>query len=504
MDQKVIIIGSGLGGLVCATLLAHRGLKVTVLERQRQAGGCMQSYRRGQDDYDTGLHYVGGLGEGQILDAAFRKIGLRDLPWVRLDADGFDRITIGGAEYRYAEGYNRFVATLAEQFPAERTGLQSYVDKLQEINDHTLQWLNGQAMEFPESVTVGAWDYLHTIIRDERLIQILGASSQKMELRKDTLPLFNFAHGNSSFIASSWRLKGGGSTLVDRLVSMIEKAGGEVLCRKEVEELIVRDHQVVAARCSDGSVYEGSLFISDIHPALLQGMFKEKIGRGGMFFRRMTTQPNTMGMLTVSLKLKDGQLPYFNDNRYVYRTTDVWGYAEQNRPDDVQGLMISCRVPDDLPVAVDGKVDDRSCCYARQLDLLTPMPWKDVETWSDTKTGRRGTDYLAMKQKAAEQCVALAETVIPGLRDMVVESYVSTPLTWRDYDQTPFGSAFGLRKDFHQPLQSLVSAQSPVRNLFLTGQSLMLHGVEGVMMTALNLCEQVLPKWLETPIYNKV
>lgn len=496
MDRKVIIIGSGLGGLVTATLLARQGLKVTVLERQRQAGGCLQSYRRGRNDYDTGLHYVGGLGEGQILDTAFRKIGLRDLPWVRLDADGFDRITIGGEEYRYAEGYDAFVNTLAEKFPSERAGLQAYVDQLQEINEHTLQWLNGQTMTFPDSVAVGAWDYLHSIIHDERLIQVLGASSQKMELRRDTLPLFNFAHSNSSFIASSWRLKGGGNTLVDRLVTMIEKDGGEVLRRKEVEELVVRDHQVVAARCSDGSVYEGSLFISDIHPALLQGMFKEKIGRGGMFFRRMATQPNTMGMLTVSLKLKDGQLPYFNDNRYVYRTTDVWDYAEENRVDDIKGLMISCRVPEDLTVATDGQVEKGHMGYARQLDLLTPMPWEDVKAWSETTTGRRGADYLSMKEKAANHCIALAETVIPGLREMVEERYVSTPLTWRDYDQTPFGSAFGLRKDYHQPLYAMVSAQSPIRNLFLTGQSLMLHGVEGVTMTALNLCEQVLPKWL--------
>ena len=58
---KAVIIGSGLGGLEVALLLAKRGYQVTVLEKQRQLGGCMQSYRRGNIMLDTGLHYVGGL-----------------------------------------------------------------------------------------------------------------------------------------------------------------------------------------------------------------------------------------------------------------------------------------------------------------------------------------------------------------------------------------------------------------------------------------------------------
>jgi len=75
---------------------------------------------------------------------------------------------------------------------------------------------------------------------------------------------------------------------------------------------------------------------------------------------------------------------------------------------------------------------------------------------------------------------------------MVAACYTSTPLTYRDYTQTPYGSAFGIRKDCRQPLLGVLSSRTPIPNLLLTGQSLVMHGVEGVTMTALQTCAEVL------------
>ena len=68
------------------------------------------------------------------------------------------------------------------------------------------------------------------------------------------------------------------------------------------------------------------------------------------------------------------------------------------------------------------------------------------------------------------------------------------PLTYWDYTGTPEGSAYGLRKDFREPLLTLLSPRTPVENLLLTGQNLILHGVQGVTMTALFTCAEVLGK----------
>lgn len=80
MKQDIIIIGGGLGGMICGAILAKDGYKVIVLEQADKAGGSIQSYRRGVHRFDTGLHYVGGLAEGQPLHAAFADLGLLGLP----------------------------------------------------------------------------------------------------------------------------------------------------------------------------------------------------------------------------------------------------------------------------------------------------------------------------------------------------------------------------------------------------------------------------------------
>ena len=135
MKYDVVIIGSGLGGLECGVILSRSGKHVLVLEREQQPGGCMQSYQRKHQAYDTGLHYVGALAEGQSLHNVFNYLGLLNLPWQRLDADGFDQITIGSDTYSFAEGYDAFAAQLAERFPAEREALNSYVRLLQQTED---------------------------------------------------------------------------------------------------------------------------------------------------------------------------------------------------------------------------------------------------------------------------------------------------------------------------------------------------------------------------------
>ena len=464
MNYDIIVIGSGLGGLVCARQLAKQGRSVLVLERQSQPGGCLQSYRRGDFEFDTGLHYVGGLAEGQPLHEAFEQLGLMRLPWVRLDADGFDRITIGRQTFPMCEGFDRFASTLAEYFPQEKNALRQYVGMLRQL----------PPME--EAVEVNAYDWLSSLFRDPLLVNVLSATAMKMELRRESLPLFNFAHSMSSYIQSSWRLKGGGNKIVESLVNDIRSFGGEVVCRAEVKELVEKDGRIVAAKCPNGKTYEGSVFISDVHPQLTFGWLKDSNIVKNIFRRRIQALENTFGIFTASLVLKPNTLPYFNHNKYVFRKANVWTFHENIG--GVDGVMVSCRVPE----------DDN---YARQIDLLTPMPWVLCKHWEHTVIGRRGEIYELQKERLADDCIRLAERVIPGLRDMVEKRYTSTPLTWRDYTLSPCGSAFGIRKDCRQPLLTMLSPKTPVPNLFLTGQSLVLHGLEGVTMTAFKTLETI-------------
>ena len=156
----------------------------------------------------------------------------------------------------------------------------------------------------------------------------------------------------------------------------------------------------------------------------------------------------------------------------------MWTVAEET--DRVGGVMVSARVPED------------GSEYLRQIDLLTPMQWDTCKQWDNTRIGRRGEDYEQMKARLADECIALAEREIPGLRQMIENIYTSTPLTWHDYTLTPDGSAYGVRKDSRNLMMTMLSPRTPIPNLLLTGQNLMLHGVEGVTMTALKTCGELL------------
>lgn len=461
----IIVIGSGLGGLEVALTMAKEGRRVLVLERQRQPGGCMQSYRRGKLRLDTGLHYVGGLEAGGQLRDAFVSHGLMELPWQRMDMDCFEEIHMDGRIFRWPQGTKEFVNAMKEYFPHEEKGLDLYNELLESTDEIWMQRTN-------------AWEYLTSIISDPLLVQVLSAPATcKMELRKETLPLFTFIHGTVPFIQSSWRLHGDGSMIVDKLQEQIRAYGGEILTGKDVTLLQEIDGRIAKAVCADGTEYEADCFVCNVHPAVMCSLIGESALMKPVFRRRMGRQPNTAGMFTLHLQLRCGALPYFNHNKLVFTENNCWDMAV-DRTLKVKGIMISARCPEKGGHAVN-------------IDILTPMLWETVSGFDGTKLFHRPKAYRELKAEVSRQCIEIAETAIPGLGGMVLNTWSSTPLTYKDYNLTPGGSAFGFRKDYADSMMTIVSPKTQIPNLFMTGQSLMLHGLHGVTMTAAYTCQEI-------------
>lgn len=473
----VIIIGSGLGGLECGYILTKKGYNVCILEKNPQIGGCLQTFKRKGVTFDTGFHYVGGLDEGQPLHTLFSYFDLLDLPWHKMDEDCFAQVVIEGRSFSLASGYDRFVDTLAVDFPRQRRQLQDYTGFLQKVGENIKRKFDSSASADDPSASwfqSSAYDFLQNTITDPLLRDVLAGSSMTMELCRESLPLYVYAQINNSFIQSSWRLQGGGALIADRLAGNIRKMGGTIITKAEVTNLIEEQGRLAYVEYNGEERIEGKHIISNLHPALTLSLIQESSYMRPIYRRRINNLANTFGMFTTHLKLKQDAVPYQNRNIFMYTDRSLWncGYQPGNGADKA---LISFQVPES------GK-------YTTNIDILTPMHWQEVEKWGDASIGRRGAGYEALKAQKAEECIALAVKIVPELKDNIEQVYTSTPLTYHDYTGTWQGSAYGIRKDYNNILMTLLAPQMPVPNLLLTGQNLNLHGVLGVTMTSFFTC----------------
>lgn len=478
-NDNVVIIGAGLGGLECGYMLAKCGMRVTVLERETQLGGCLQTFRRGYATFDTGFHYIGGLGEGEALNRLFTYFDLMELPWKQLDTDCFDEVIVDNKSYAFANGHERFVETLAEHFPHEREGLKGYADFLSQVGDHIFDSLQtGGGETFSQSLfTRSAYEFLNERISSPTLKKILSGTALKMELNAPTLPLYTFAQINDSYIRSAWRLQGGGSQIADHLAESIRQMGGEVITGMAVTRIREEDGRVSGVEVNDGKEFiAADWVISSVHPAYTVSLVGESQKMRRAYRHRIGRLENTFGMFTANIRLKPGIVPYLNRNIYVHKQgSDPWHIDLT----DTESVLVNYPVPTEGNRTVDS------------IDLLTPMSWKEVEAWSHLPVGRRGTDYVTSKETKTHQCLELVSQRLPELASAIDHIYTSSPLSYHSYIASAEGCAYGIRKDYNNPMGTVLTPRTPLPGLLLTGQSLNLHGILGVSMTTLFTCAEV-------------
>lgn len=472
--RDVIVVGGGLAGLTCAQALAQEGKTVLVLEKCAVPGGAFQSFRRHGKRLDTGFHYVGGVGEGGILRPLISYLKLEDLPWQRLDEEFLEVRTRGRKFYLHC-GYQNFVDGIASEFPEEKASLQEMVGMMLEINENIYNTIIPSHNAFNNPLmAVSAKTYLETHISSPIVRDLLCGQCLTTELT-DKLPLYSFLQSLNSFIQGSYRLKGGGETLINRLVENVKVAGGELLTRKTVSQFNLNDNgNIQSVHCTDGTHYEADLVISTLHPALTISLIPECKQVRNIYRRRIQRLENTVGMFTVQLELRPNTLPYLNRSISIIETDNLWNIpCGKDAP--VNTMLISFNVPDE------GE-------FASNIDLLIPMSWDAVSEWEESTLGHRPEAYKFFKQQKAEACIAFAQRYIPELQGNILNYWTSTPLTYRDYTGTWQGSSYGVRKSYDNLLGTLISPASPLPNLYLAGQSLMLHGLLGTTMTSMRTC----------------
>ena len=494
MNKKydVVIIGSGLGGLVSAIILAKEGYSVCVLEKNNQFGGNLQTFVRDKTIFDTGIHYIGGLAEGQNLYQYFKYIGIMDdLKLQRMDMDAYDVISFGDddIEYPHAQGYENFVNQLKEYFPEEEENLRAYCDKLVSMCDSfPLYNLENSSDGYnSELLTINAKEYIDEVTQNEKLRAVLAGSNFLYAGIEEKSPLYVHALSVNSYMQSSWRCINGGSQITKQLIKQLKKYGGETYKYKEVTSFGFEGEQLVSAKTKDGSEYFGDMFISNIEPKTTLKLVGENRFRKS-FYSRVQNLENVGSAFSLYLVFKPETFKYMNHNYYHFKDSSrVWKTAECTDESWPEGYMASMNVS--------AKQDE----WAESMTLITFMDFNEVKQWEHTHNTTaekedRGEAYEEFKQRKTEQFLAEVEKKFPGIRDCIRSVHTSTPLSYRDYIGGQNGNLYGYVKDSNNPMKTFISAKTKLKNLYLTGQSINMHGVLGVTIAAVVTCSEILGK----------
>jgi all-trans-retinol 13,14-reductase len=487
----VVIIGSGLGGLLCANILGQEGYKVCVLEKNRQIGGSLQIFSRDKCIFDTGVHYVGGLGKGETLHRLFKYFGIMDdLKMQALDEEGFDQILWEGEGkiYKYGQGYDKFIKNLVVDFPEEEEAIRKYCDKVQEICNlfpmYNLEEENDNLMSDTQVLTINTRDYLKEITSNVKLQNVLAATNVLYAGDGDKSPLYVHALVVNSYIISSFRFIDGSSQIARLLAKTIKKYNGTIINHARVKKLTMDGNEVRYAELEDGRRIEGKTFISAIHPApTLDMLDTDKIRKA--YRNRIKGMENTPSAFILYLVMEKDSFPYQKHNVYYYATENVWdpiNYTEENYGQSF---------------ALYYGAHSKSEKYAQGLIIITYMRIEELAQWKNTynttsEQEDRGEAYEKFKKEKAEKLLDRVETLYPGIRQYVKSYHTSTPLTYRDYIGGYDGSLYGIVKDCQDPMKSFLSPRTKIPNLLLTGQNLHMHGVYGVAIGAVKTCSAIL------------
>ncbi|MGN6508093.1 MAG: phytoene desaturase family protein [Chitinophaga sp.] len=480
-SYDVVIIGSGLGGLACGAILSKNGYKVCVLEKNKQIGGCLQTFTRDRTIFDSGVHYVGGLLPGQNMHQIFKYLGIMDkLNLKRLDMECFDRIAFASDqhEYKMAQGYENFIAGLLKDFPGEEKALREYCDMLRYIcGKFPLYNLRMGGFDEKESVlSINAAEYINGLTGNYRLAQVLAANNPLYAGVAEKTPLYVHALVLNSYIESSWKCVNGGSQIGKWLGRVILENGGTMIRHQEVKRIVAEGRDVQFVETAAGQKYYARQFISNAHPANTLDMLEYDVIRNA-YRSRSKSLENGSSTLMLNAVLKPGLFPHMNYNYYYHAVNDVWAGHDYN--DDTWPLNYA------MFISPDAK-DHR---FANGLSIMAYMNIDEVAPWADTfntvsHENDRGGDYEAFKKAKAEKLLDAVEQRFPVIRQCIQSYYVATPLSFRDYIGTTDGSMYGVLKDSNDPLRTFISPRTKLNNLFLTGQNLNMHGILGVSMSA--------------------
>jgi all-trans-retinol 13,14-reductase len=494
-QYDAIVIGSGIGGLACAAMLAkHGGRAVLVLERHYTPGGYTHVFHRPGYEWDVGVHYVGGVEPGSTVRRMFDEISDGGIEWADM-GEVYDRIIIDGDIYDLPKGRRNLREMLVTRFPEEQGAIDGYFEAVRTAVSAAMPFQASKTLPGPVAALAGPvmrrdfrrWsdrttrEVLEELTSDQRLIAVLTAQLGDYGLPPAQSSFAMHALVASHYFRGGFYPVGGSAVFAESIIPVIEQAGGTVLVNAEVAEIQVEDGRAVGVRmAADNVVIRAPVVVSDAGVSATFGQLvaPEVAQRVGLLDNLAEVEPSMAHLcLYLGFESTAEELGLPTHNLWIYPSDDYEGVFAASRQDpdaELPVLYVS------FPAAKDPDFLNRHPGRAT-VEIITAAPYDWFEPWSGSRWKRRAEEYEAFKESLAVRMLEGLYEQLPQLRGKVAFREISTPLTTAHFAGYSRGELYGLDHTPQRFAQGFLKPSTAIPGLYLTGQDIVTCGVAGAM-----------------------
>ena len=268
------------------------------------------------------------------------------------------------------------------------------------------------------------------------------------------------------------RIKEGGDAFIAAFRSALEKENIEIRCSTSIVSCEQTEkNRVDAFRLANGEIIAFKEALFTIHPKLILDLLPPESLRKA-FTNRVRAFESSSGFFAIFAVCTDPTL--LDDSIFLeFPDTALDSLLlPKNRDDDAMLFFIS---------GMENKI--------RTLTILEAADPDHFNDWSDSTIKHRSAEYATYKKKKTERILERLFIQHPQLKGNIRVLESSTPLTFRDYLNSPDGSAYGIKQKIGQ---FNLLGRLPIRNLYAAGQSAVLPGIMGAMVSSFMVCRTLL------------